>query len=255
MPNTASRAATRRVPSMGSWAVSCPCAILTNLVVTGMWPEPTRRDTPLEGTRCGPSHFQRSPIAGFRSWIIGSASAHEAQHAAREHRLMDLNPNPPSAEEDLPTRVHVPVRLHFLGCWQGPESPCSRSLCREPSHTPQPSLVATCELCGFLLIRALNEDLHAHCKSGTAGMSHNRRSSANLLSTLSAVYSGDPIGVPRTVIPLGCHTAGPSSSTLSGTVPEAFHILVFPSWNRMPATRNSDSANKSNNTDALAGTQ
>ena len=80
--------------------------------------------------------------------------------------------------------------------------------------------------------------------------SHNRRSSANLLSTLSAVYSGDPtgVGVPRTVIPLGCHITSPSSSTLSGTVPEAFHTLVFPSWSRMPATWNSDSANKSNNT-------
>ena len=83
--------------------------------------------------------------------------------------------------------------------------------------------------------------------------SHNRRSSTNLLSTLSAVYSGDPIGVLRTVIPLGCHTASPSSSTLSGTVPEAFHTLVFPSWNRMPATRNSDSANKSNNTRTRSG--
>ena len=159
MHNTASRAATRRVPSMGSWAVACPCAILTSLVVrrippdpTGMWPEPTRRDTPLEETRCGPSHFQRSRR------LRGSAPGSLATRRPRRPKMLRVSidswtstPTLPSAEEDLPTLVHVPVRLHVLGCRQGPESPCSRSLHREPSHTPQPSLVAACELCGFLL--------------------------------------------------------------------------------------------------------
>ena len=47
------------------------------------------------------------------------------------------------------------------------------------------------------------------------------------------------------MIPFGCHTTGPSFSTLTGTVPDALHTLVFPSWNWMLATLIDDSASRS----------
>ena len=107
------------------------------------------------------------------------------------------------------SRARSPVRLHFPGSRQGPGS-----------------------------VRELDEDIcHARCKWGKVGMVfHTRRSSTNLLSTVSAMYSSGPVGGPRIVIPPSCHTTSQSLSTLTGTVPDALHTLVFPSCNWMLAT-------------------
>ena len=51
--------------------------------------------------------------------------------------------------------------------------------------------------------------------------------------------------VPKTVIPLGCQTSGPKSSTLVGCSGDLFHTRVFPWCNLMPATLNNASPNRS----------
>ena len=54
------------------------------------------------------------------------------------------------------------------------------------------------------------------------------------LFQFSEMYRSDPMGGPSTGIPLGCHTAGPTSSTFCGEVPALFHTRVFPSCNWIP---------------------
>ena len=52
---------------------------------------------------------------------------------------------------------------------------------------------------------------HAHCKSRTRGIAfHNLCSSAILSCILGCVYCVEPIGVPKTLMPSGCHVSGPS---------------------------------------------
>ena len=69
-------------------------------------------------------------------------------------------------------------------------------------------------------------------------------------SIFSEMCCSDPMGVPNTVIPAGCHTSSPSSSMASGGIPAQFQALVFPWCNWMPATRDS---NNSYNTFTLEG--
>ena len=57
---------------------------------------------------------------------------------------MDLNPNPSIRRGRL---ANSRARSFGFTAWDVGKDPNRR----EPSHTPQPSLVATCELCGFLL--------------------------------------------------------------------------------------------------------
>ena len=52
------------------------------------------------------------------------------------------------------------------------------------------------------------------------------------------------LGVPRTVIPLGCQTSGPNSSTLGGCNWDLFHTRVLP-CSLIPATLNNASPNRS----------
>ena len=81
---------------------------------------------------------------------------------------------------------------------------------------------------------------HAHCKSGAVGIASQRALSlARRSSNFSEMYRSDPMGVPNTVIPLGCHTSGPKSSTFCGGT------RVFPWCNGIPATLNEVVASKS----------
>ena len=50
-------------------------------------------------------------------------------------------------------------------------------------------------------------------------------------SIFSETYGSDPMGVPNTVMPSGCHTSGPRSAMLSGGIPPLFHALVLP-WGK-----------------------
>ena len=94
----------------------------------------------------------------------------------------------------------------------------------------------------------------AHCRSGTVGMaSHKALSFVMRSSIFSEMYCSDPMGVPNTVIPAGCHTSSPSSSMASGGIPARFQALVFPWCNWMPATRDNASSNNSYNTFTLEG--
>ena len=79
-------------------------------------------------------------------------------------------------------------------------------------------------------VGARSSIFHAHCKSGTVGTASQRALSfANRSSNFSEMYSSDPMGVPNTVIPLGCHTSGPKSSTFcGGTQPLGMSIADHP---------------------------
>ena len=83
--------------------------------------------------------------------------------------------------------------------------------------------------------------------SFTVGIaSQKRRSSPTRSRNCAAVNCGDPMGVPRTFKPSGCHASSPSSSMSSGAVPLLFQTFVLPSWSLMPATLSKDSRNTLN---------
>ena len=69
-----------------------------------------------------------------------------------------------------------------------------------------------------------------HPRRGTQGLMDGSRS-----SIFRATYSGDPIGVPRTVMPSGCQASGPKFTTFSGAMPAWFHVFVLPWRSWMPA--------------------
>ena len=172
-----------------------------------------------------------SAMIGFLVAIMGNPSAHEAQHAAGDHQLADRKPRPP-------IRIGRVATCCALSCstWlPGTSDRRRRAVAQDPlvmsSRVPfahrrwqGANGVVSPWVC------ALQQDLPNALKVWTAGMvSHNKRSSANRRSTFSAMCSRDPMGVSRTVMPLGCQTSGPGSSTFCGAVPDRFHTLVLPS--------------------------
>ena len=80
---------------------------------------------------------------------------------------------------------------------------------------------------------------HIGGKAHKGSCPHNCLSVSILLVIFSPTYSTQPIGVPNTVMPRGCHTCGPKSLMLSGCVWDLFHTRVLPSCSWLNANDSS----------------
>ena len=158
------------------------------------------------------------------------ASAHDAQQAAGAHLSADRRPNPPRR--------------------MGREDNClasgSASLRFEEGFRYLPNVI--CHVQRNMLLDWLGDMVRIEWFAlGLSTLQQQRPSalqirdcwdgSPKLALLLNAClpsskdrYCSDRIGVPNTVMPSGCQTSGPKSSTLSGMTPALFHALVLPWW-------------------------
>ena len=113
-----------------------------------------------------------------------------------------------------------PASCLCLLCLECPAKslPLPTILRRVPPRILRTDKVAMCAGCDSPVVALCTSNCHAHWRSGTHGiMSHNCLSVSILLVIFSPTYSTQPIGVPNTVMPRGCHTSGPKSLMLRAT--------------------------------------
>ena len=154
------------------------------------------------------------------------------------------NPNHPSASAAW-TNCCASASLS-LGMSCPPRAPllCAIFQHRGRDSKPLTGTVASCAWCGW------REDshfgpraaMHTACL-GLSGWPSTTQAPWRFAHPSCAEYRGDPIGVPRTVMPSGCQASGPKISTFSGTMPAWFHVFVLPWCNWLPACLESASVN------------
>ena len=152
----------------------------------------------------------------LRWWIIGNASAHEAQYATVAQRPPDRRPDRPCVWGELPSAPRHGLRMLCPG--SHPKGPTLFSTCprHAPEHTRATIQEAMFELCGW------PGDPHFAIAVATHTASH--------------AHEG---------LPSCCHASGPTWWTSGGGMPLLFHTLVLPWWRRILATRHRHSVSVS----------